>query len=435
MDDTKNTNHQQQQQQQDNMAASNMINILNNNNNNNSFSTTLSDYMMYNNHLINNNNNNVFDVSPYDSTMQGGSTTGSGCGLDNKINHNNINNYMGFMDMLGLQDYYLGPTSVFDLLPPTTTTTTTNTTSTPFIASSTSASTSQVQVQVQVQHNVHPQVADPSPSSCSTVIAAESSEAVTTPATPNSLSISSSSSDAVNDETKTTTTVDDVDHNHTHDEDKPKNKQLKPKKKNQKRQKEPRFAFMTKSEVDHLDDGYRWRKYGQKAVKNSPFPRSYYRCTTAACGVKKRVERSSDDPTIVVTTYEGQHTHPCPVMTRGGIGIGMGIVPMPSYLNQCSTAHGSSAATPTTSLHQYHPNNSVFRHQQQQFPNYFLNSSSQTSLSFSGQQLNSSNAILHNNLQSNMRPRSSSLNQVRDDGLLQDIVPCQMRNDQPTKEG
>jgi len=31
---------------------------------------------------------------------------------------------------------------------------------------------------------------------------------------------------------------------------------------------------MTKSEVDHLEDGYRWRKYGQKAVKNSPFPRS-----------------------------------------------------------------------------------------------------------------------------------------------------------------
>ncbi|KAE8709447.1 hypothetical protein F3Y22_tig00110331pilonHSYRG00064 [Hibiscus syriacus] len=39
------------------------------------------------------------------------------------------------------------------------------------------------------------------------------------------------------------------------------------------KQKEPRFAFMTKSEVDHLEDGYRWRKYGQKAVKNSPYPR------------------------------------------------------------------------------------------------------------------------------------------------------------------
>ncbi|KAI7994415.1 putative WRKY transcription factor 57 [Camellia lanceoleosa] len=47
----------------------------------------------------------------------------------------------------------------------------------------------------------------------------------------------------------------------------------KVKKKVQKRIRQPRFAFMTKSEVDHLEDGYRWRKYGQKAVKNSPFPR------------------------------------------------------------------------------------------------------------------------------------------------------------------
>jgi hypothetical protein len=44
-------------------------------------------------------------------------------------------------------------------------------------------------------------------------------------------------------------------------------------KKGQKRARQPRFAFMTKSEIDHLEDGYRWRKYGQKAVKNSPFPR------------------------------------------------------------------------------------------------------------------------------------------------------------------
>ncbi|KAI9124892.1 hypothetical protein K1719_004219 [Acacia pycnantha] len=83
----------------------------------------------------------------------------------------------------------------------------------------------------------------------------------------------------------------------------------KSKKKGQKRIRQPRFAFMTKSEVDHLEDGYRWRKYGQKAVKNSPFPRSYYRCTNSKCTVKKRVERSSEDPTIVITTYEGQHCH------------------------------------------------------------------------------------------------------------------------------
>ncbi|XP_020575055.1 probable WRKY transcription factor 71 [Phalaenopsis equestris] len=91
----------------------------------------------------------------------------------------------------------------------------------------------------------------------------------------------------------------------------------KARKKGEKRQREPRFAFMTKSEVDHLEDGYRWRKYGQKAVKNSPFPRSYYRCTTQKCAVKKRVERSYEDPSIVITTYEGQHTHHYPSNVRG----------------------------------------------------------------------------------------------------------------------
>lgn len=47
-------------------------------------------------------------------------------------------------------------------------------------------------------------------------------------------------------------------------------------KKKEKKVKEPRFAFLTKSEIDHLEDGYRWRKYGQKAVKNSPYPRLNY---------------------------------------------------------------------------------------------------------------------------------------------------------------
>ncbi|XP_020583703.1 probable WRKY transcription factor 28 isoform X2 [Phalaenopsis equestris] len=96
-----------------------------------------------------------------------------------------------------------------------------------------------------------------------------------------------------------------------------KDKNTRAKKKGEKRQREPRFAFMTKSEVDHLEDGYRWRKYGQKAVKNSPYPRSYYRCTTQKCTVKKRVERSNQDPSIVITTYEGQHTHHCPANVRG----------------------------------------------------------------------------------------------------------------------
>ncbi|KAK7399450.1 hypothetical protein VNO78_10632 [Psophocarpus tetragonolobus] len=45
---------------------------------------------------------------------------------------------------------------------------------------------------------------------------------------------------------------------------------------------EPRFCFKTMSDVDVLDDGYKWRKYGQKVVKNTQNPRSYYRCTQYA---------------------------------------------------------------------------------------------------------------------------------------------------------
>ncbi|XP_038888280.1 probable WRKY transcription factor 24 [Benincasa hispida] len=72
----------------------------------------------------------------------------------------------------------------------------------------------------------------------------------------------------------------------------------------------PRIAFQTRSAEDVLDDGYRWRKYGQKAVKHSTHPRSYYRCTHHTCNVKKQIQRHSKDPTIVVTTYEGIHNHP-----------------------------------------------------------------------------------------------------------------------------
>ncbi|GJX14584.1 probable WRKY transcription factor 43 [Tanacetum coccineum] len=68
-----------------------------------------------------------------------------------------------------------------------------------------------------------------------------------------------------------------------------------------------RVAFHTRSSEDILDDGYKWRKYGQKSVKNSHHPR----CTHHTCNVKKQIQRLSKDNSIVVTTYEGIHNHPC----------------------------------------------------------------------------------------------------------------------------
>ncbi|KAL3637578.1 WRKY transcription factor [Castilleja foliolosa] len=76
---------------------------------------------------------------------------------------------------------------------------------------------------------------------------------------------------------------------------------------------EPRVVVQTTSEVDILDDGYRWRKYGQKVVKGNPNPRSYYKCTSPGCNVRKHVERASHDLKSVITTYEGKHNHDVPV--------------------------------------------------------------------------------------------------------------------------
>ncbi|KAK4776216.1 hypothetical protein SAY87_024177 [Trapa incisa] len=75
---------------------------------------------------------------------------------------------------------------------------------------------------------------------------------------------------------------------------------------------EGKIVLQTRSEVDLLDDGYRWRKYGQKLVKGNPHPRSYYKCTFAGCNVRKHVERAAADPKAVITTYEGKHNHCVP---------------------------------------------------------------------------------------------------------------------------
>ncbi|KAH7570040.1 hypothetical protein JRO89_XS05G0035700 [Xanthoceras sorbifolium] len=64
-----------------------------------------------------------------------------------------------------------------------------------------------------------------------------------------------------------------------------------------------------------VDDSYNWRKYGQKQVKGSEFPRSYYKCTHPNCPVKKKVERSQDGQ-VTEIIYKGQHNHQPPTSKR-----------------------------------------------------------------------------------------------------------------------
>jgi WRKY transcription factor 33 len=75
------------------------------------------------------------------------------------------------------------------------------------------------------------------------------------------------------------------------------------------------YASQTQSQRRSSDDGYNWRKYGQKQVKGSENPRSYYKCTFPSCPTKKKVERSLDGQ-ITEIVYKGTHNHAKPQNTR-----------------------------------------------------------------------------------------------------------------------
>ncbi|XP_076931023.1 WRKY transcription factor 22-like [Bidens hawaiensis] len=78
-----------------------------------------------------------------------------------------------------------------------------------------------------------------------------------------------------------------------------------------KNQQKKMVVELTQEEL--CSDTWAWRKYGQKPIKGSPFPRNYYKCsTTKACEARKQVEQSHMDPTIFIVSYSGEHIHPPP---------------------------------------------------------------------------------------------------------------------------
>lgn len=72
-----------------------------------------------------------------------------------------------------------------------------------------------------------------------------------------------------------------------------------------------------------IEDGYVWRKYGQKMTLHAKHFRNYYRCThknDQGCHAMKQVQRIQDNPPLYRTTYYGHHT--CKIPTNFEIIFG-----------------------------------------------------------------------------------------------------------------
>lgn len=91
------------------------------------------------------------------------------------------------------------------------------------------------------------------------------------------------------------------------------------------------------------DDGYNWRKYGQKQVKGSENPRSYYKCTFPSCPTKKKVERSLDGQ-ITEIVYKGAHNHPKPQPTRRN-SSSIQVLQQASAAGEASDSFGAPSGT------------------------------------------------------------------------------------------
>ncbi|XP_060206941.1 probable WRKY transcription factor 29 [Lycium barbarum] len=80
-----------------------------------------------------------------------------------------------------------------------------------------------------------------------------------------------------------------------------------------KRKNEQKRVVLQLTADDLSSDKWAWRKYGQKPIKGSPYPRSYYRCSSSkGCLARKQVEQSCSETGIFIVTYTAEHNHSQP---------------------------------------------------------------------------------------------------------------------------
>ncbi|XP_040990732.1 probable WRKY transcription factor 29 [Juglans microcarpa x Juglans regia] len=97
-------------------------------------------------------------------------------------------------------------------------------------------------------------------------------------------------------------------------------------------------------------DMWAWRKYGQKPIKGSPYPRSYYRCSSSkGCSARKQVERSPLDPGVFIVTYTSEHNHSRPTRRNSLAGSTRSNLTTPRKKTKYSQ-YSSKVLSPTTPL-------------------------------------------------------------------------------------
>ncbi|XP_073126263.1 probable WRKY transcription factor 65 [Henckelia pumila] len=105
----------------------------------------------------------------------------------------------------------------------------------------------------------------------------------------------------------------------------------------------------SRGEVYPPPDSWSWRKYGQKPIKGSPYPRGYYRCSSSkGCPARKQVERSRHDPTTILITYSSEHNHSLPAAAASSKNHRHNSRPKTEAASAATTSTTSPSSSTTT---------------------------------------------------------------------------------------